>query len=193
MRNQVIYFLSIKMMRKKNCRIRSFFVCSFYFDITYPIRMKYMNSEVRFFIRAFVQTLSQVKNLIIVETLWYRVCNIEMKGTNEKRTDLTIHFPPPLDWQEINDLISQSPCFFSNVFLFFAETSKKKKVGKLPPHKYFFACKVIVCYFFSFCSKFLLWYKILNFESKIINYIVTTNIATKIQTNVSEKEQCTTA
>ena len=100
--------------------------------------------------RALVQTLSQVKNFIIVETLWYRVCNIEMKGTNEKRTDLTIHFPPPLDWQEINDLISQSPCFFSNVFLFFSQKLlRKKKLAKLPPHKYFFfACKVIVCYLF---------------------------------------------
>ena len=149
MRNQVIYFLSIKGMRKKNCKIYSFFICSFYFDVTYPIS----NNEVRimFYIgRELVQILSEVKNFIIVGTLWYRVRNIEMKGTNEKRTDLTIHFPPPLDWQEINDLISQSPCFFSNVFLFFAETSKKEKLGKLPPHKYFFACKVIVYYLF-FC------------------------------------------
>ena len=111
------------------------------------------NNEVRnmFYIgRELVQIFSQVKNFIIVGTLWYRVRNIEMKGTNEKRTDLTIHFPPPLDWQEINDLISQSPCFFSNVFLFFAETSKKEKLGKLPPHKYFFLpVKSLLTIFFS--------------------------------------------
>ena len=45
LRNQVIYFLSIKGRRKMNCKVRSFFVCSFHFDITYPISYSYYNYE----------------------------------------------------------------------------------------------------------------------------------------------------